>query len=201
MTYDRGSRSHQCLPFAAVAVLLATSPLVAQEKLKLWLDSTAIDTFACGGLVVRLLDYDRDDLWLGHVFQLRVTNRSDSVIRFDPTTFTALLRDGTQQTFPSADDLAERALTGWKAKRELKSPTAQDRKRAELRTRRDLVAEGLLPGAASAKRIALGPSPSGGIAIGGRSAEAMREYRAADLPLTLYCGNNRVGVVSKPIDD
>ena len=186
-----------------VALVLVTSSAGAQDgaKLKLWIDSAATDTFACGGLTIRLVDYDRSDKWLGHVFQLQVTNRADSSVRYDPAVFAALLRDGTQQSFPSTAELTERALSGYWGKHDLKNSTQQERKRAELQSRRDLMAEDILPSASSMKRIALGASMSGGLAIGGRSAEQLKEYMASDLPLTLYCRGRRVGVVSKPVRD
>lgn len=187
------------LTFAVAAALFCPHLLVAQAPPKLWIDSLPSDTISCRGLMIQLVGYDRDDLWLGHVFQLRVSNRADSTVRFDPTMFAALLRDGTQQTFPSSEELTERALAGYKAKQELKASTKQESKRGELRSRRDLQAEGLLPTASSVKRIALGPLTTPGIAFGGRDAELMREYRAADLPLTLFCDGKRMGVVSGPV--
>jgi len=198
-----GTRQKAMVEFiaAGVAVLLSASPAGAQDgpKMKLWIDSAATDTFACGGLSIRLVDYDRSDKWLGHVFQVQVMNRADSSVRYDPAVFAALLRDGTQQTFPSTAELTERALSGYWGRHDLKTSTQQERKRAELQSRRDLMAEDILPGASSMKRIALGASMSGGLAIGGRSAEQLKEYMASDLPLTLYCRGRRVGVVSKPV--
>src|SRR5437879_884953 len=107
---------------AAIAVLIVATPAWAQNgaKLKLWIDSTARDTFSCGVLSIRLMDYDRDDKWFGHVFQLAVRNAADSSVRFDPTTFAAVFRDGTQQTYPSASELAGRAINSWWGKHELK---------------------------------------------------------------------------------
>jgi hypothetical protein len=146
-----------------------------------------------------MIDYDRDDSWLGHVFQLKVSNASDSAAKFDPAMFAALLRNGTQQSFPSSEELTERAIAGYRAKQELKTAARQESKRSELHSRRDLQAEQILPGASSMKRIALGPLTTPGIAFGGRNSEAIREYQAADLPLTLFCDGKRVGVVSHPI--
>ena len=182
----------------SIAAVLIMQTTAAQEKPKLWIDSTAVDTFSCGGLSIRLADFHRDDKWFGHVFELMVSNRSDSAKRFDPAVFAVVLRNGTQQTFPSANDLAERAINGYDGKRELKTSQKQDQKRSELQSRRDLIGEDILPGASSAKRIGLGPPASGGIAIGGRAAEELREFKAADLPVTLYCRGRRIGVVSKP---
>jgi hypothetical protein len=188
---------------ASVVLIIVATSAWAQDgaKLKLWIDSTARDTFSCGGLAIRLTDYDRDDKWFGHVFQLLVRNIADSAVRYDPTAFAALLRDGTQQTFPSATELAERAINSWWGKHELKSPAKQEQKRAELHSRRDLIAEDILPGASSVKRIAFGGTTSGGLAIGGRGAEELKEYRASEVPLTLYCRGRRVGVVSKPLSE
>jgi hypothetical protein len=180
---------------------VVTNVLSAQDgpKLKLWIDSASVDSFSCGGLSIRLVDYDGNDKWLGHVFELRMTNPSDSAGRFDPAAFAAVLRDGTQRTFPGTDELAQRVINGWWARRELQTSAKQEQKLAEFRSRRDLIAEDVLPGASSVKRVALGPSVSGGIAFGGRSAEELREFKAADIPLTLYCRGRRVGVVSKPV--
>jgi hypothetical protein len=183
----------------ALVVGVAPRQALAQDHAKLWIDSAAVDTFRCAGLTVQLVNYDRDDPWFGHVFELRLTNPTDSTIHYAPTFFAAVLRDRTQQTFPSAQELTERALSGYWGRHNLKSPAEQDRKRAELQSRRDLVAEDILPGASSVKRIALGPSVSGGIAIGGRSAEQLKEYKESDIPLVMYCKGQRVGVVSKPI--
>jgi hypothetical protein len=182
-----------------VAVLIAANPAAAQDRVRLWIDSAAADTFSCGALSIRLVDYDRDDKWLGHVFQLRVTNRADSSVRYDPAMFAAVIRDGTQQSFPDIAALTERALSGYWGRHDLKTSTQQEQKRAELRSRRDLIAEDILPGASSLKRIALGAAMSGGMAMGGRSAEQLKEYKASDIPLTLYCRGRRVGVVSKPV--
>lgn len=168
-------------------------------KLKLWIDGTPRDTFSCGGLAYQLTDYHGDDDWLGHVFDLRVTNRSDSAARFDPAGFAALLRDGTQRTYPGTEELAELSVNGYRGKKTLDSQQKQERKRLEIKSRRDLTAENILPTGSSVKRIALGPSASGGIAIGGRGAETLKEYKAADIPLTLFCEGKRVGVVSKPV--
>jgi hypothetical protein len=196
-----GRRSLRFVIAAGATVLLVASAAEAQSdsKPKLWVDSAAVDTFACAGLSIQLRDYDRDDKWLGHVFQLQVTNRADSSVRYDPTMFAAVLRDGTQQTFPGPGDLTERVLIGYWAKHDLNTETQRERKRAELASRRDLMPEDILPGASSMKRIALGPSMSGGLALGGRGAEQLKEYKASDIPLTLFCRGRRVGVISRPV--
>jgi hypothetical protein len=197
-------RTTMWLSFGSLIIVLSPLPVTRAEaqddpKLKLWIDSKPQDTFSCSGLTYRLVDYHRDDDWLGHVFDLQVTNHSDAAARFDPAGFAALLSDGTQRSYPGTEELAELSVNGYKGKHELDSQQKQDRKRMEIKSRRDLTAENILPGASSVKRIALGPSPSGGIAIGGRAAEALKEYRAADIPLTLFCNGQKVGVVSKPI--
>jgi len=189
--------------FTAGAVAIVSSALTgvgleAQTEPKLWIDSMPRDTFSYGGLSYRLADYHRDDDWLGHVFDLQVSNPSDSAARFDPSAFAALLRDGSQRSFPGTEQLAELSINGYRGKHTLDSPEKQDRKRLEIKSRRDLVAENILPKGSSLKRVALGPSSSGGIAIGGHGAEALKEYMAADIPLTLFCGGKRVGVVTKP---
>lgn len=137
-------------------------------------------------------------MWVAfHVF-VRATNRSDSAARFDPAGFAALLRDGTQRSYPGAEELAELLVNGYRGKKTLDSQQKQEWKHLEIKFRRDLTAENILSTGSSVKLMALGPSASGGIAIGGRGAEALKEYKAADIPLTLFCSGKRVGVVSKP---
>lgn len=167
------------------------------RKTELMIDSVAADSVRCGGVTIQLARFfkDNDELKtfganvMGtrrQAIEIWISNRSDSVVTWDPHMLMALNNEGAQVTFLSAQELSV-AVSGkgflFAAENQQEAAQqgmAREKTSRELAARPEYQAGKLLPGAAGGRRI-LVPDNDKKLGDG----------------ITLFCGDKKLGWLSK----
>lgn len=188
---------------ALMAITLSLSVVASlqaqkQRKTELWLDSLPADTVSCGGLTIQFArffkDYDEVKL-LGankkgterNAIDIWISNRSDSSRGYDPHMFMALDQEGTQINFWNAEEIGTyMAGRGFLLKPETEAAqrsqqATSEANRRETSGRQEYASTRLLPGAA-----------------GGRKILVPDNDKKLDKGITLYCGEQNLGLLHKP---
>ena len=195
-----GSPAIKSMRWILLAAIFLPPLLSAQRprKTELWIDSIPADSVRCGGLTVQFARFfrDADEVKLTkadvkasgkQAIDIWVSNHSDSSRSYDPHMFSALNKDGGQINFWSAQEIG--AYVGGRGffmeasnarERDIQRGT-REREQREVEARPEYAGGRLLPGASGGRRI-LVPDIDKNLSDG----------------VTLYCGDTRLGLLSKP---